>query len=581
MKLHSAQELVARIVHLSTRDGKPIPITWGGTMAYTDSKSVNLPALPSGTILTPHEFSVLLGYTFHEAGGHLIHTDFPTYLRACKTHNDPVFSYLLNIFEDIRIENLDITRYPGDRKYLDTTHQFVDDQIPPDDCRNPTTISLIYKEAFVKYRNLDTKRITGNLEGPIVEAMKPLAQCRSTHDCVQLAEVIRKLIKKESQQTKPQQGESQRRDNNNGNDYNPQNNAKYNDSKENPSNNQDSRNSPTSSNDIASKDAQKWQELTEIKNLLEKLLKDVEHTNNPLPPPHQADLTGKSIFPPKNPALDNIYIPSEEDLDKYQKARAQLAPQIMALKKMFRIFLQARSKKSWLRGLDEGETLDRERLHVIAAHQTTVFKNRRERSLIDTALELMLDLSGSMNEHLLRSAAITLAEALDTIPQIKLSIAGFTTNREWRSRSIWDEIPCNSGRHEGMDIKLFKDYTEPYAKCRAKLGAIVTRNQTPLGDAYGKALERIIHRPEPRRIIFLVTDGRPEFIHGTNHSDYLLMANIHQRAKRLNIETFGLGIIGRIDAVSYLAQYTDKCTIIKSIETLPQDIMRMLRETIR
>lgn len=673
MKLHSFQDLVGRIAHLSTRDRKPVPITWGGGDAYTDGKRINLPALAAGTVLTPHQYTVWMGYILHEGPGHLTHTDFPEYTAAIAAHgHNPLYKYILNLIEDIRIENADIRTFPGDRKHLDSVHQYVDDKIPTDKRTNPGINGLIYKEGYTKYRNLNTGRIEGELstDHPLIaKEMEGIPNLRRTQDCASMADRIFELIQEEQEQKEqeeqeqeqeprgnpgnqpqgnqpqpgekcddgeqgpgggqqeqdqseqekdegdePQSGGSSSRDNDeplssedegsvgdnddNGmeeddeirdGDGDDTQGDDDNEGEEEGSGNDGDRDNPSEGNatDPAEPDpeltAEEWDNLTEIGNTLKDLLQSINKTNDPNPhksPEHRGD----AIFPPADISQDEIFVPSDENMGQYQQTRAQMAPQILALKKMFRIHLQARSKKSWLRGMENGQ-LDRQRLHMAPTGSKSLFKEKRDRTIIDTAVELMLDLSGSMDEEMVRAAAITLSEALSSIPQLKLSISGFTTVNKRRAggRGFLRPATFQSGvgRTEAMRISVFKDYTEPYTKARGKLGAIRTWLSTPLGDAYGKALERLIPRKEPRKIIFLVTDGAPSFYKADpRHNDYLLMEKIHEKAKRLGIETIGLGI-GHYVLTGFLAKYVDKCAHIEDIGNLPQTLMSVLRGVIR
>lgn len=608
MKLHSFQELVSRIIHLSTRSGHPIPISWSGTNAYTNSLMVNLPALPAGSVLTPHQFSVWLGYTLHEGPGHQTHTDLNLYAKECTERNDPQFSYLLNILEDIRIERADITLYPGDRRHLDAVHQFVDDQIPSDKCQAKDLMGLIYKHVFVHYRNLDTHRIQGDLDpnSPITQALTKLPLCKSTQDCINLADEIQKLLPQDDSRPKgggkdeliPNPGEDT--DNEDQPEANREGMERWEregslpEGMENPpsdeNGNTDTGQSDPSNHDGTSRsgdsdrvdstspgDPRAWEALTEVKNLIQALAQEITKDNNPDQRyiPSQTTHEGNSVFPPVDISLDQVFVPSQEDMETFLRTRSLLSPQILALKKMFRIHLQATAKKSWLRGLDDGDELDKERLHLVPTGTSSIFKSHHDRRLINTAIELMVDLSSSMDITTTRSATIVLAEALSTIPQIKLSISGFTTNGR-RVRGNFDYK--NSGRIEGMDIFQFKSFDTPYLKSRARLGAIDSHDSTPLGDAYGKALEHLLPRPEPRRIIFLVTDGHPAFNKGYNHSDYLLMGQIHSRAKRLGIESLGIGI-GNVS--EFLKSYVDTCIIINDIPSLPRELMAALKGVIR
>jgi nitric oxide reductase activation protein len=324
------------------------------------------------------------------------------------------------------------------------------------------------------------------------------------------------------------------------------------------------------------KQAQDWQELTEIGNLLRGMVEELNELNDTTVPSPSPRYTGHLCLPPADLSLDQIFIPGEENLSQYLRIQAGLAPQITSLKKMFRIHLQAKSKKSWLRGLDEGDSLDKERLYLIPTGNNSVFKTKHTRNIIDTAVELMIDLSGSIREDLVKASAIVLAEALSTIPKIKLDICGFKTNGESSGN-----FSGNTGRQEGMDILVFKNFDEPYTKSRARLGGIKTSGGTPLGDAYGKALERILPRSEPRRIIFLITDGEPAFIKGKYHNDYILMSHIFKRCQQIGVETLGLGIGRNAQSLDKLKLYVDNYSRIESINTLPQTLMQTLRGVVR
>lgn len=496
-------------------------VTFSGTTAFTDSKRVNLPAVCSGAILTPEQFNLLSGYIDHELG-HVRFTDF-SILDAFKSNPDRLLHSITNIIEDVRIENLTISKFPGSRKYLDFLAHTINAGGAP-----PTQFNQLY-DAIWLHRGF-SPRTAPSLKPQIKSLTELVPQCSSTTDALDLAKKIRSLLP-DGEAIGEATGEA-------------------------------------TPGEATPGEASADGGLTaaQIVTQLIKSLNDGTDTIDTIS-------TGKVALPPLNPGRDKIFVPSDENLPQYVRDRATVQSQILSLKKSLTVYLMSRAKKSWLRGLDEGTEIDETRLHEIAIRSPSVFKSPHERQVTDTALQLMLDCSTSINSTVMRQAAIMISEALGAIPKIKLSIAGFygTISHDYVNRE-------GVGRISPLTIHLYKDFDTPYPKARARLGAISSRGVTPLGDAYGKALERIILRPESRQIIWLLTDGEPAFTVGDyHHSDFVLMEHVHKRCVRAGVETLGL----EIECIIGIDKYVDRAARISSISTLPQALLTEIRQIIK
>ena len=85
-----------------------VQVTIGGTEAFTDGRTVNLPALPLDA--DSEVLGFVRGYIDHEAGGHLRFTDFSV-LQAEYLY--PVEKFIWNAIEDWRVEKALSDIYPG------------------------------------------------------------------------------------------------------------------------------------------------------------------------------------------------------------------------------------------------------------------------------------------------------------------------------------------------------------------------------------------------------------------------------------------------------------------------------------
>jgi len=227
--------------------------------------------------------------------------------------------------------------------------------------------------------------------------------------------------------------------------------------------------------------------------------------------------------------------------------------------------------RGWARGLEEGQ-LDGEHLSKWAVGDYRVYKQRRRTTMVNTALELCVDWSGSMNEKNTRIAMLVLAEATQAIKNLKVDITMFTTG-EGRYYGF-------GGRAVPMVMPVVKEFDEPYYRAAPRLGGYLSRDNTPLGDAYALAFQRLVVRQEERRILWLVSDGQPSFTKGEKrhkgdpeHDDYLLMERIHQKCIDHHIETLGI-LIGDTDS---LQGYVDDFVQVAR----PDDLAVGLLDTMR
>ncbi len=181
--------------------------------------------------------------------------------------------------------------------------------------------------------------------------------------------------------------------------------------------------------------------------------------------------------------------------------------------------LMAQQNRSWMFDLDEG-VLDAARLARIVADpmQPLSYKMEQEQDFRDTVVTLLIDNSGSMRGRPITIAAICadiLARTLERCG-VKVEILGFTT-RAWKggqAREKWvaDGRPAKPGRLNDLRHVIYKSADAPWRRARTSLGLMMKEGllkENIDGEALMWAHQRLLGRPESRRILMVISDGAP------------------------------------------------------------------------
>src|SRR5436190_4422704 len=181
--------------------------------------------------------------------------------------------------------------------------------------------------------------------------------------------------------------------------------------------------------------------------------------------------------------------------------------------------LLAQQARSWDFDQEEG-LLDAARLArvVVSPAHSLSYKVERDTEFRDTVVSLLIDNSGSMRGRPIAIAAICadiLARTLERCG-VATEILGFTT-RGWKggqSREAWLTAgrPANPGRLNDLRHIIYKRADEPYRHARRNLGLMMREGllkENIDGEALLWAHNRLIARPEVRRILMVISDGAP------------------------------------------------------------------------
>jgi cobaltochelatase CobT len=240
----------------------------------------------------------------------------------------------------------------------------------------------------------------------------------------------------------------------------------------------------------------------------------------------------------------------DQQLSSMQGVVSRLANKLQRL-------LMAQQNRHWEYDLEEG-MLDASRLTriIIDPMYPLSFKREKDTTFRDTCVTLLLDNSGSMRGRPIMVAAMCadiLGRTLERVG-VKTEILGFTT-RAWKggqAREKWLTAgkPPQPGRLNDLRHIIYKSADEPWRRAKRNLGLMMREGllkENIDGEALTWAHNRLIARPEQRRILMVISDGAPvdDSTLSVNVGNYLeqhLRRVIEEIETRSSVELTAIGI---------------------------------------
>ena len=219
--------------------------------------------------------------------------------------------------------------------------------------------------------------------------------------------------------------------------------------------------------------------------------------------------------------------------------------------------LLASQNRAWEFDLDEG-ILDTSRLTqvVIDPMNPLAYKQEKETRFRDTVVTMLIDSSGSMRGRSITIAAVCadiLGRTLERC-SVRVEVLGFTT-RAWRggqSREAWINAgkPAAPGRLNDLRHIVYKSADDPWRRARRNLG-LMMREELLKENIDGEALiwahNRLVARPEQRRVLMVISDGLPVdnstlLVNPNSYLEQHLKYAIDQIENHSNVELIAIGI---------------------------------------
>jgi hypothetical protein len=182
---------------------------------------------------------------------------------------------------------------------------------------------------------------------------------------------------------------------------------------------------------------------------------------------------------------------------------------------------------------------------------------------------VVLDESSSMRGRLqlATQALMAITEPFDFLGCPTMAI-GFRDGQmppdypnDWREQGFF--------RVEGSHIDVFKGFHEPFRSVKWRFANTRAVGGTPMANGIQFALEGLSERTETHRILFVVTDGMPDY----NHRPVI---NRQVRlAREAGIYTVGVGIGS---GAEYVKDLFDDAVYVPSMSGLASALIRKLNE---
>ena len=514
-----------------------IKVCVGGTDCSTNGAVIRLPAASS--CVSENE---LLGYLTHEAA-HVRLTDFEAE-RATGAGNR-LRHELINAMEDVRIENEFQKIYPGARLLLDACHeQSVEEICRNHECLQQSAGALLALYALARghviWTKLDyveplleilealmTTQFGAALKSAIDAVLGELPDAKSTVDVIGLADRILNLLKSQAQRSPKPQSEAH-------SDESAAQSAKPHESA------QKAKSCDQTGERKEAAASQDQSEAQHAKACSEALASEADAFDRRMDVSRRygeriATLNRKEIaeglnFPEINMSELSKEVRNAGSLRPFNPLkREKTRKEALGDERILRALNDSQAARRALLGLVQakarrerwtarsGRRLSAPNAARLAVWNTRVFERSMHVKAVDTALHVLVDLSGSMTgdkEQIAVRASLALMAALMSIPHVNPAL------------SVFNGSKCFSA--------IVPHGARSLARFAGRIGALRASSSTPLAEALVGAALSLSGTKEARKAVLVLTDGAPNSFSETE--------TVVEALRRNGISVYGLGI---------------------------------------
>jgi cobalamin biosynthesis protein CobT len=564
-----------------------VKVEMGGADAYTDGKTIHLPAMPSE--VPDNLLAMVRGFLDHEAG-HVRETDFAALQEA---RLSPIEMHVWNTLEDWRVEHRLASIFPGCRQNFDwlIAHLFGSDD--RDESAEPAANILnwlllevrswdvlsLSKQRDSLARQMD--RYFPGIRAKIENVLKLVRiKCDSTQDAIKYArEIVRAMdqyanpvsqpepsAESQAKETEPETGGSSE-----SSDHSAHSARSDRSAQSDPAGQVDKDDRPKGAEDSSQGTGQDTDadqdRLSEPDDGSDAEPSGVGEASGEAREHVQRLLGAGEDALPKNLGSILASVLKESSLDSVQSSIAVAVQTSKCAGPLSGDDIQearqaCNALRSRLGGLLQTKVLaraaggrrgrlDTGQLHRLAVSDPRVFRTKAERTGIDTAVHVLLDCSGSMVRriHLACQACYAVASALEA-SRINVALTAFpgTQTQDGSYSTIAPVIRHGQKVNPNVDLS--------------------PAGGTPMGEALWWVMQEMLMVKENRKIILVVTDGEPDSI--TSATQAL------DQGRRAGFEIYGLGVVSQ--SVGDLMP--SKSKVVGSMSEVPGAMFSLLESAV-
>lgn len=320
-----------------------------------------------------------------------------------------------------------------------------------------------------------------------------------------------------------------------------------------------------------------------LEDVISEEAKQAQDASSYLPYTRDAD----RIEPLEDEAVEGRLVEEMEE-----EIKRNVAPVQRALANAF----ESRNKTFHLHGKRSG-ALSGPSLHRLVTNDERVYYQKHEAKTRDSAVQLVIDISGSMSGRKIRLAAQVgwaLAEVLDRL-KVKSEVICFTQyGLDWGPKApkadgdpfakfddYKDREPSsNFSRFGPLYMPILKSWDEPhFTQMHKRHFTRMGNSDLPmLGNIDGESIEyaamRLLAQREPGKVMIVLSDGQPAG-DANYHKTSAHLKEVVRELPRKGINVVGIGIMD-----SSVSHYYPKHVVVNKVEDLAGTVMSKVRDAL-
>lgn len=511
------EDATASAAKVISRKGNEVRVVFAGNQAKTNGSTIVIPKMGDGKMMQERHVKTIRGYADHESA-HVLLSDNKVITKAKNEHEELV-SYMTNAVEDVRIEKGFTGLYPGSKESIMQTADYAARALAKDIAENPEALSDPMQIGPVMITMFGRKRLgmatpamqwmmdqvppeqaakyekwvdalmglpTGCEDG-YVNTPEAHKGCKQAYE---LAKLICGEMKKDKEEEQ-QQNES--------------------------------------GGGVGGEAKEDAKERKPISADLDDAVEDMAQEIN------SSGAKAGDMYRPFTRADDLVHskkgcrvhhehglchfcgVLAEDDISAYQKVLTKFTSHLATMKRKLERALLAKAQTEYETGLPSGR-LDKRRLIEVVQGRTNVFRRKEEGADLNTAVTVLVDLSGSMSgskSHVATQTAIALAQPLASVG-IPFEVLGFHTGHHFEDdnmrRLLADHrAGMQYSRTAAEDYFVFKSFDETLREARPAMSKIANcvGGCNHDGEAVMWAAMRLMKRRENKKVLIVLSDGQP------------------------------------------------------------------------